>query len=373
MLSDVESTLRELLPAQRQAVTYPGARMLVLGAAGTGKTRVIEARVAWLVEQGSPPQRLAVVVPTAARAHALQARLEEALRPGYEELFVLTPPQLAAVILGGVPAGEEALDPTLAAGERLAMLLERVDELSLARHDIGGNLAGLLAGFVRRIDRLKAESIDAGRYAAWAAGLERAGADPAEAALQGEFAEVYRTHERMLAETAARDTGDLIRDALRALRGRPALAARFAHVLVDDAQELDLAPAMLVSEAATGGLTVAGDPHNALRRFRGAGRERLKRWREEASHVVVLRESLRCGRSVLAGAAVLIKHAMRTALCGEVFERAFAAAGAPEALVTAVHAGHDVCAQIIARPEIGFVSFTGSVRGGHEVYREASR
>src|SRR2546423_8126859 len=76
--------------------------------------------------------------------------------------------------------------------------------------------------------------------------------------------------------------------------------------------------------------------------------------------------------AVLAGDSVLIKHATRTALCGEAFERAFASAVAPEGLVTAVHADHDVCAQIIARPEIGYVSFTGSVRGGHEIYREVS-
>src|SRR5437868_9276534 len=76
--------------------------------------------------------------------------------------------------------------------------------------------------------------------------------------------------------------------------------------------------------------------------------------------------------AVLAGDSVLIKHASRTALCGEAFERAFASAGAPEGLVTAVHANHEVCARIIARPEIGFVSFTGSVRGGHDIYREVS-
>src|SRR5204862_3839341 len=76
--------------------------------------------------------------------------------------------------------------------------------------------------------------------------------------------------------------------------------------------------------------------------------------------------------AVLAGDSVLIKHASRTALCGEAFERAFASAGAPEGLVTAVHADHEVCARIIARPEIGFVSFTGSVRGGHDIYREVS-
>ena len=77
--------------------------------------------------------------------------------------------------------------------------------------------------------------------------------------------------------------------------------------------------------------------------------------------------------AVLAGNAVLVKSAARTALCGDSFARAFARAGAPENLVTAIDASHAVCAQIIARPEVGFVSFTGSVRGGHEVYREGAK
>jgi acyl-CoA reductase-like NAD-dependent aldehyde dehydrogenase len=77
--------------------------------------------------------------------------------------------------------------------------------------------------------------------------------------------------------------------------------------------------------------------------------------------------------AVLAGNAVIVKHANRTALCGEAFARAFERAGAPENLVTAIDARHETCAQIIARPEIGYVSFTGSVRGGHEVYREGAR
>ncbi|TMA19711.1 MAG: aldehyde dehydrogenase family protein, partial [Deltaproteobacteria bacterium] len=76
--------------------------------------------------------------------------------------------------------------------------------------------------------------------------------------------------------------------------------------------------------------------------------------------------------AVLAGNAVVLKHANRTALCGEAFARAFERAGAPENLVTAIDASHETCAQIIARPEIGYVSFTGSVRGGHEVYREGA-
>jgi len=77
--------------------------------------------------------------------------------------------------------------------------------------------------------------------------------------------------------------------------------------------------------------------------------------------------------AVLAGNAVILKHANRTALCGEAFERAFARAGAPENLVNNLHATHATCALVIARPEVGFVSFTGSVRGGHEVYAEAAK
>ena len=77
--------------------------------------------------------------------------------------------------------------------------------------------------------------------------------------------------------------------------------------------------------------------------------------------------------AVLAGNAVIIKHANRTALCGDAFARAFAAAGAPADLVTAIDASHEVVAKLIARPEVGYVSFTGSVRGGHEVYREGAK
>ena len=76
--------------------------------------------------------------------------------------------------------------------------------------------------------------------------------------------------------------------------------------------------------------------------------------------------------AVLAGNAVLIKHAPRTALTGETFAKAFAKVDAPPDLIQALHVDHPTCAELIARPEIGYVSFTGSVRGGHEVYREAA-
>src|SRR5690606_28964148 len=71
---------------------------------------------------------------------------------------------------------------------------------------------------------------------------------------------------------------------------------------------------------------------------------------------------------VLAGDAVLIKHAPRTPLCGEHLAAAFAEAGAPFDLVTPLHVDHDVAAQVVEHPAIGYVAFTGSVRGGRQVY-----
>ncbi|MGZ4253980.1 MAG: ATP-dependent helicase [Solirubrobacteraceae bacterium] len=296
----------DLLPRQRDAVTHRGGPLVVLGAAGTGKTRVISERFSWLVSQGCKPERIAVLVPSAARADALRSRLEVALDRGYEELFVLTPTQLAAVILCGGGPASDTVEAALAPGDRLAMLVERIDELSLQRHDFGGNANALLGGFVRRIDRLKAELIGPDDYARWALYLEAGESDPSEAAIAHEFAEVYRTHERILAEAGARDDGDLVRDALRRVREQPGVAKRFEHVLIDDAQELDLAPASLALEVAGTGLTAAGDPAHALRRLRGAGAERMRSFAADGARVITLERSFRCPEPIMRVARAVV-------------------------------------------------------------------
>ncbi len=110
----------------------------------------------------------------------------------------------------------------------------------------------------------------------------------------------------MLAEAGARDAGDLIVDAISLARKQPELARRFDHVLVDDVQELDLAPARLVLEVAGPGLTVAGDPLAAVRRFRGAGAERMRSLVADGGATIELQRSHRCPDRVwtAAGAAL---------------------------------------------------------------------
>ncbi|MGH2910761.1 MAG: UvrD-helicase domain-containing protein, partial [Solirubrobacteraceae bacterium] len=98
---------------QREAVTYPGSSLLVRGVAGSGKTRVIGERYLRLIADGAAPERLAVLVPSAARAAALRERLQLRIAGGYEELVVLTPGELAARVL-------RAAGPVVGPGDRLA-------------------------------------------------------------------------------------------------------------------------------------------------------------------------------------------------------------------------------------------------------------
>ncbi|MBV9464774.1 MAG: ATP-dependent helicase [Solirubrobacterales bacterium] len=299
------SPLDSLRPEQRTAASHRNGPLVVLGAAGSGKTRTIEARFQWLVEEGLEPERIAVAVPSGARARALRGRLEGALRRGYEQLFVLTPVELAGLILDAAGSGSDPLESILAPGDRLAMLRERIDELTLAHHDFGGSPNALLGGFVRRIDRLKAQLIGPEDYAEWAASGERGSAGSSERALEVEFAEVYRTHERMLAELESRDAGDLIQQALRLATEQLALGRRFEFVLADDAQELDLAPATLVRAVGGDGLTVAGDPRQALRGFRGAGEERMLSFQGPGVSVVSLASSIRCPERIATAASAI--------------------------------------------------------------------
>ena len=76
--------------------------------------------------------------------------------------------------------------------------------------------------------------------------------------------------------------------------------------------------------------------------------------------------------ALLAGNAVLIKHARLTPLCGDAFIQAFRQTTLPRDLVASVRVDHDTITRLISRRAVDFISFTGSVEGGREVYRQAS-
>ena len=77
--------------------------------------------------------------------------------------------------------------------------------------------------------------------------------------------------------------------------------------------------------------------------------------------------------ALMAGNAVILKHSAQTPLCAERMAEAFAAGGLPAGVFRHLHLSHDAAAGIIDSGEVDFVSFTGSVPGGHGVQEAAAR
>ena len=229
------AALDGLSPAQRAAAAHAGGPLLIVGGAGSGKTRTLLARFAWLVEQGEAPEAILLLARSERAADALRRQVEETIARPYEALAVTTVHDLCARLLRehALAAGVDPFAVAVGRADRLAMLLERIDELTIRSHDFRGNPAALIGSFVRRIDRLKDELISAEDYAAWAEQLagesDADDAARARAAREREFAEIYRAHDRMLAEAGALDGGDLVIRALALLREHPQVRAQVAE------------------------------------------------------------------------------------------------------------------------------------------------
>jgi DNA helicase-2/ATP-dependent DNA helicase PcrA len=299
-----------LTPAQLEAVQHPGGPLLIVAGAGTGKTRTLAERFAWLVEHDVGPEEILVLTFSSGAAEELRERIEAAIARPYEELTVTTFHAFCGRLLRD-EANEAGVDPfatPVTPADRLAMLLERIDDLPLSQHDLRGNPSALLGSVVQRIDRLKDELISPADYSAWAATLpEDTDANRMRAAREREFADIFAAHDRMLAEAGTLDFGDLVLHAFRVLRERPhvraRLAQRFRHVLVDEFQDTNFAQGLLLRllVGEHGNLAVAGDDDQAIYRFRGASTKNLRDFQAESLGVKVVRleESFRSGQRIL--------------------------------------------------------------------------
>ncbi len=290
-----------LTDAQQAAVTHPGGPLLVAGVAGSGRTTVLEHRLAWLVEQGAAADQVLALAATPQAAQDMRSRLYELVPPPYDELAVHTFGSYCEALLRR-EAGEAGLDPDfvpVAPAERVALLLEELGQLTLRRHEIRGNPAPLLAAFVSRIDALKRQMVSPDQLTARAdAALAEAehGDDAARTAAlrEREFAQLYTDHERLLAERGALDSGDLVGRAFALLHEHPHVRSRVADglssVLVDDYQDADFAQATLLALLCEERreVTVTG-PLSALGEFaRGFG----------DATTVALERNMRCPRAI---------------------------------------------------------------------------
>ena len=161
----------------------------------------------WSREGGLAPESILVLTVSDARRGGLRERLETRLDGGFDELDRhdrRTTSARGCCTTRRSRPGSTRSPPRSPPADRLAMLLERIDELPLASHDLRGNPSALLGSIVGRIDRLKDELVSHEDYAAWAGTL---GAE------RRPRARVRRPLRRpttgMLAEAGTLDFGDL--------------------------------------------------------------------------------------------------------------------------------------------------------------------
>jgi DNA helicase-2/ATP-dependent DNA helicase PcrA len=235
-----------LAEAQERAVAHGDGPLLVLGAAGTGKTEVLARRLARLAAEETGPEHVLVFAATRATAQRLRERVEALLDGSFEELWVGDWDTLGERLLRE-HADAAGLDPffdVLGRAERLAMLLDRLEELPLRRHEIRGNPAGLLARLLERIDALKADAVGAEAIESRAREEEAKASEAASreaARREREFAELYAAHDRILAAAGSLDRGDVFLALNCLLADRPdarrEIARRFRFVMVDELED----------------------------------------------------------------------------------------------------------------------------------------
>ncbi len=231
---------------RESAVRHGPGPLLVLGAAGTGKTELLARRLAQLVSAGVAPERVLVIGSTRATARRLRERSEALLAGPFEELWISSWETIGERLLReySEAAGLDPFFDVLGPAERLAMLLDRLDQLPLRRHEIRGNPAGLLARLLSRIDALKADRVGPTSLAESARAQEAEASDEADREAirrELEFAEFYTAHDRILAEAGSLDHGDVFLALDCLLAERPdackQIAERFEYLMVDELEE----------------------------------------------------------------------------------------------------------------------------------------
>ncbi len=316
----VAQLLEGLNPQQREAVVHAGSPLLIVAGAGSGKTRVLTHRIAYLLaaRHVSPGAVLAITFTNKA-AGEMKERVARLVGPRAKAMWVSTFHSACVRILREQHArlGFSSTFSIYDQGDsqRLVTLVCRDLDLDPKRFP-----ARTLA---HQISDLKNELVDHESAAARAANH-----------IEKQVAEVYAAYQGRLKQANAMDFDDLIMRTVELLQAFPDVAAhyrrRFRHVLVDEYQDTNHAQYVLVRElaghavatpGANGGdveaaeLCVVGDADQSIYAFRGASIRNIVEFERDYpdAHVVLLEQNYRSTQTVLAAAnAVIARNPRRT-------------------------------------------------------------
>jgi DNA helicase-2/ATP-dependent DNA helicase PcrA len=313
--SEGETLLVGLNPQQRAAVEHRGAPLLVVAGAGSGKTRVLTRRIAYLLAAGGahPGEILAITFTNKAAAE-MKERVAELVGGRARAMWVSTFHSMCVRILRAEAAhlGMKSTFTIYDSADSLRLVTMVANGLDL---DTKKNTARSLA---IGISNLKNELIDP------AVAEERASSD-----IEKTIAQVYAGYQERLKTAAAFDFDDLIMQTVALLQRFPAVAEhyrrRFRHVLVDEYQDTNHAQYTLVRELVGGAegsgvapaeLVVVGDADQSIYAFRGATIRNIVEFERDypSARTILLEQNYRSTQNILSAAnSVIAKNADRRA------------------------------------------------------------
>ena len=298
---DVSHLLDGLNDAQRQAVAAPLGPALVLAGAGSGKTRVLVHRVAWLIQvEGASPHSILAVTFTNKAAAEMRGRIETLLGYPGGALWIGTFHGLAHRLLrlhwreAGLPQGFQILD-----SEDQTRLLRKV-------------LKALALDEARWVPREILWFINAQKDE----GLRPKHIKDADDPTRRQLIRIYQAYEEACQRAGVVDFAELLLRAYELWRDNAVLLqhyrSRFRHVLVDEFQDTNaIQYRWLTLLAGPTGLPFAvGDDDQSIYRWRGARVENLNQFRRDYPQAVLykLEQNYRSTGTILKAANALIAH-----------------------------------------------------------------
>ncbi len=296
-----ESYLAELNGAQREAVTTTEGPLLVVAGAGSGKTRVLTYRVAYLLEQGVRPDEILAITFTNKAAAEMRSRIESAVGPRARAIWILTFHSACGRILR-----REA--------ERLGYrsnftIYDQADQVRLVRNCLEelerDPKRFTPRGIHTQISNAKNQLIGPDEYA-----------KRVESFYDQTVADVYAAYQRRLFGLNAVDFDDLLMLTVEVLQRFPEARERWAkafrYVMVDEYQDTNHAQYVLLQLLSSHkkNLMVVGDPDQSIYRFRGADIGNILSFERDfpGTRVIPLEQNYRSTNAILSAANAVIEN-----------------------------------------------------------------
>ena len=312
---DPDSLTRGLNDRQREAVTHAGSPLLILAGAGSGKTRVLTHRIAYLLATGRARagQILAITFTNKAAAE-MRERAGILVGDDARRMWVSTFHSACVRLLryeheaAGLSSSFTIYDAQ--DSQRLIQMVLKAQDVDIKRFT-----PKMVAA---RISDAKNELIGPARYA------ELAGKDPVSRIV----AAAYVEYDKRMRASSALDFDDLIMRTVELLRDNPLIAEhyhrRFRHILVDEYQDTNHAQYVLVRALVGDGsdgvtpaeLTVVGDSDQSIYAFRGATIRNIEEFERDfaGARTILLEQNYRSTQNILSAAnAVIARNTGRRA------------------------------------------------------------